>query len=231
MSEHHGVHFSPSVEGGGSAPIAGRTLLRSSALYIVAAGAAPAVALCLLPILTRILTPEDYGVLGLLAATVGVLGAVVGLNPNLIVTARFAILSKSEIRSLVSASLPITLVTALLAWPVMAWLGSVWPAFDLPGWVFLLLTAMGVTAVTRRLGLTVLQMTHRPWPYFVLEVGGAATAGVVTLWLIAGVGMDWRGQFLAEAGVMIVLGFVLAVWLRRPAIFASRHLRPHFGTS
>lgn len=207
------------------------SILRASAVYVLASAAGPAVALVLLPILTRILTPEDYGVLGVLAATIGVLTAVVGLNPNLMITARFAVLSRAAVRALISASVPITLLMAMLAFGGLEAVTRVWGGLDLPRWSLILLAVMAATEVFRRLGLTILQMTHRPVSYLVVQVGGSVLAGLAAIALVVGLGMDWRGKFVADAVVAILFGAALVVWLWRSdylALSASPAARREF---
>lgn len=197
----------------GASSSRGTSILRASALYIVASAAGPAVALALLPILTRVLTPEDYGVLGVLAATIGILGAVVGLNPNLMVTARFAVLSRAAVRALISASVPVTLIMAVTAFGVLEGVNHIWEGLQLPRWSLVLLALMAATEVFRRLGLTILQMTHRPVPYVMIQVGGSVMAGIAAVALVVGFGLDWRGKFLADAIVAILAGAALLYWL------------------
>jgi O-antigen/teichoic acid export membrane protein len=194
---------------------AAASILRASGVYVAATSASAAVGFLLLPILTRVLTPEDFGVLGLLAATFGILSAVVGLNPTLMVTARFAILSPERIRELISASVPITLATAVVAWITLLFVGRVWSDFRLPNWAFLMLAAMAMVGVYRNVGMTLLQMRHRPKEYAALEIGGAGLGGLLALLLVVGFGLDWRGKFFADAASVIVLGAGLSVYLIR----------------
>src|SRR5687767_12556877 len=71
---------------------ASQSAFHASSIYVGSSGASAAVMFLTLPILTRFLSPDDFGILGLLAATFGILSAVVGLSPSLIISARFAIL-------------------------------------------------------------------------------------------------------------------------------------------
>ena len=100
---------------------------------MLASAAGPAVAFLLIPILTRVLTPgTGYGTLGLLTATTGILGAVVGLNPNLMVTARFPLLSAKGLKDLISAGLSITICMAIGAWLLLELLAHTGHNFGLP---------------------------------------------------------------------------------------------------
>ena len=190
-----------------------QSVLRASSIYLGASGASAAVVFLTLPVLTRVLSPEDFGVLGLLAATFGILTALVGLSPNLILTARFAVLSREATRDLISASIPITLVTGAMGWLALLMLSWVWRDLAVPWWVLLLLVSMAMFGVYRTLGLTVLQMRHRPKPYAAIEVSAALFAGILTLLLVLGLDLDWRGKFLADAAGVLVFGSGLLYYL------------------
>lgn len=194
---------------------ASQSAFHASSIYVGSSGASAAVVFLTLPILTRILTPDDFGVLGLLAATSGVLSTVVGLNPNLIVSSRFAILSREALRELISASVPLTLATGALAWLALLTATRVWTDWNLPGWVLFLLTVMAILGVYRNLGLTVFQMRHRPKAYAAIEVGAALFSGLLALVLVIGFDLDWRGKFAADAAAAVLFGAALLVWLAR----------------
>lgn len=187
----------------------------ASRIYVGSSAASAAVVFLTLPILTRILTPDDFGILGLLAATFGILTAVVGLSPNLIVSARFAILSREALRELISASVPVTLVTGAVAWLATLAAARVWTEWRVPAWVLFFLTAMAMLGVYRNLGLTVFQMEHRPKAYATIEVGAALFAGVLALVLVIGFDFDWRGKFVADAAAAVLFGSGLLIWLAR----------------
>jgi O-antigen/teichoic acid export membrane protein len=195
--------------------LAGGSVFRASGIYMGASGASAAVGVLLIPVLTRVLTPEDFGLLGILNATFGILSAVVGLSPNLIVTARFPILAPAARRELISASLPLTLLTGFVAWLGMLGLARLWDGAGIPGWVLLTLAVMAMLGVYRTLGLTVLQMRHRPQAYATIEVAGALFGGVLALALVVGADLDWRGKFVADAAAVLAAGAGLAIWLAR----------------
>lgn len=197
----------------GVSAAATQSAFHASSIYVGSSGASAAVVFLTLPILTRVLTPDDFGILGLLAATFGVLTAVMGLSPNLIVSARFAILPREALRELISASIPITLVTGALAWLALLAVTRVWTEWSVPGWVLFFLTAMAVLGVYRNLGLTVLQMQHRPKAYASIEVGAALLAGLLALVLVIGFDLDWRGRFVADAAAAVLFGSGLLIWL------------------
>ena len=192
-----------------------RDLFKASAVYIIASVVAGAVNFLLLPVLTRVLTQADYGFIGIFAATLGILSAVVGMNPNLMITVKYPQLGKPELKALISAVIPITIATGLISLLLMEALRFLWIDFDLPHWVIFGLAVAAVLGVGQSIGLTILQMQKKAVAYGSIAVGGGLLGAVVTLVLVLGLGLDWRGKFLGDITGMIIFGAALIVWLFR----------------
>jgi O-antigen/teichoic acid export membrane protein len=194
-----------------------------------ASGLAGAVNFLLLAVLTRLLSTEDYGLIGLLTATLGILGVVVGLNPHLLITVRFPVLTRERLRPLIGALVPVTLVTGAAALLVLEAVRSLWADFRFPHWVLLLLVGATILGVAFNAGLTVLQMQRRPGMYARVQVGAVLLGALVTLGLVVGAGLDWRGKFLGDVTGLSLFGLVMLVYLVRKGYlgldFQGRHLR------
>jgi len=200
-----------------------RDLFKASAIYIFASIFAGAVSFLLLPVLTRLLTPTDYGIIGVITATIGILGAVVGMNPHLLITVRYPQIAKRELKALISAVVPITLLTGLFSLVALEVLRLLWSDFDLPHWVLLGLTASAVLGVGQTVGLTILQMQKRPVAYASVVMGGVFIGAILTLTLVVIFNFDWRGKFLGDISGVILIGIVMVVYL-----FRSGYLSFHF---
>lgn len=192
-----------------------RDLLKASAVYIFASVVAGLVNFLLLPVLTRLLTPTDYGIIGILTATIGILGAIVGMNPHLLITVRYPQLEKRELKALISAVVPITLLTGLVAFLALEALRLLWSDFHLPHWVLFGLAIAAILGVGQTVGLTILQMQKRPVAYTSIAIGGVLLGAILTLTLVVGFRLDWRGKFIGDITGMIIFGTVLIVYLFR----------------
>jgi O-antigen/teichoic acid export membrane protein len=210
-------------------PLAGPPLARAATIYVFSSGAAGAVNFLLMVVLTHLLTKAEYGVVGLLTATIGILGVVVGLNPQLLITVRFPVRSREQLKPLLSSMIPVTLVTALLALAVLEGLRAVWTVFRFPHWVLLALAVSAVFGVALSTGLTVLQMQGRPGRYGTVQLGGVVLGALVTLLLVAGLDFDWRGKLLGDVIGLSAAGLVMTVFLVRSGYlglsFRVEHLR------
>lgn len=204
-----------------------RRLARASTLYTGALLVSGGISFGLIAVFTRFLSPSDFGVLALLTATQGVLGAAVGLNPTLFFTAKFPALDRADLRRYGGAALLATLVTAALAYVILEGLGLWLEAFQLPHWVLAGLAVLGVVVAVRGLGLTVLKMRERPVPYAAAKVGESALTGGIGVALVVVLAFDWRGKYLGQLLAGLAVAVVLGAYLVRTRQIGLQTTRTH----
>ncbi len=91
-----------------------RALLHRAAIYSATNTLNALIPFLLLPILTRVLMPDDYGVIAMFFATVGVLGAFTGLSVHGAVNVRFVNRDKIDFPRYVGSCLSVLLMSTLL---------------------------------------------------------------------------------------------------------------------
>lgn len=171
----------------------------------------------LLPILTRYLSPTEYGRIAIFQALVAGLGAFVGLNVAAAASRRYFSLreDEGELGRYIAACMQILiasgLIVALLVWPLRArlsdWLGleGVWIACAV------LLSACNCV-IHLRLGQW--QVRKRALPYGLLQVAWASFNGLASLALVVALRAGADGRIAAQ----VLAGGVfagLAVFLLR----------------
>lgn len=192
-----------------------RRLFSASSIYVTASLVTGGLSFALLPVFTRYLTPADFGVLAVLGATLGILGSVVGLNPQPFFTTKFPELDRRQLGEFAGSAAVIALLTGAAAFVVLEALEWRWQLFGLPHWALLGLAALGVASVFRKLGLTVFKMREEPGRYAAAKISEAVVAAALAVFLVVAVGLDWRGKFLGQlAGGLLVAGALL-VYLSR----------------
>lgn len=196
-----------------------RRLFSASSIYIGASLVTGGLSFALLPLFTRYLTPEDFGVLAIIGATAGILGAVVGLNPQPFFTSKYPDLDERQHRRFAASAVLVAGVTAVTALAVLELLGLAWDVFALPHWVLFGLAGLGMVTVFRSIGLTALKMREEPVPYAVVKVSEAVVAAGIGVLLVVMFGWDWRGKFLGQVLGGIAVAVALVTFL-----FRSGHL-------
>ena len=179
----------------------GRRLAGAAAIYTVANVANSAIPFLLLPLLTRVLSPEEYGVVTLFTTLATALTALAGLSVQGAVNVRYFDESIDHPRyvgtalALLAASSGVLLAVVLLAAP---WL-SEWTHLSV-----LWLALAVVTAATQfviHIRLTMWQVDGKALRYGAFQVGQTALNLTLSLLLI-GLGLGWQGR---------AMGYVVAV--------------------
>lgn len=183
--------------------------VQSSLVYLVGNCINAALPLLLMPVLTRFLSPTDYGIVGTAVVLVQFLTPAIGLNTSgLIVGSEFdrdALLQRRLVSTnvmIAGAVAAVLLAVALLAGQAIEW-GTRFPARWLP-----VLVVLGFCGVLQSIYLCLLQARHKARRFSALQVLSTAINLGMSLLLVVGLGLDWRGRMLALLASAIVVSMV-----------------------
>ena len=190
---------------------------RNSLFYIGAAGANAVIPFLLLPLLTRWLGPQDFGMVGTLMATINVAAILVGLSTHGLISVAYFRDGPESMPRQVGASIGVLLITGvpvllllLLLAPWIAasvgisarWLWVVW------------ISACGQFVVV--LTLAVWQARQQVVHYAVTQIGFTVIWACLSVLFIGGWGMGWEGRALGQAiASVIAIAVSLVVLTRR----------------
>lgn len=185
-----------------------RRFLGSAAVYTIANVINAAIPFALLPILTRLLSPADYGTVAMFSTTVLLLGAVTGLNVHGAVSVRYFQQDEyhlpSYVRCAVMLILSATTLVALLAALTGHWLV---PFLHLPAEWLVLAAVLSGAQFVMQIQLAIWQAEHKPIRYGALRIGQSlldATLSLVAIFLLS---RTWE----ARAGSQWVAGIAFAI--------------------
>lgn len=168
----------------------------------------------MLPFLTRFLTVEEYGVLGVATVIVSVLAIIVGFNPSLFIIARFHKTEKNRlgfyIYHIILVSILCCGVIAILFLPFQKILASYGISYAMV--IVLLLVSLG--RVFLSVGLSVVQMEKRALDYLRVNILFSVSMVVLIYYLIVIVEQGWEGVLVSE----LIVGSVLSVFMLRSLI-------------
>lgn len=212
--------------------------LSSTGIYFFGSLANGLLPLALVPIFTRCLTPEDYGIIATSSVLLNIFVILQGVNAyGLIVRTHFDE-DSSRLRDLVSTgtwfSLAASVVLVLLFFTGVGKLVGQWsefPAAWLPAVVVL-----GLFSVFQNNYQCLLQARKEPWRFVGNQTVGSLLNLGISVWLVAGLHWDWRGRMWglliggAVVSIMCIWGMAVRLGLLR-AIFSGKAVREllHFG--
>jgi len=190
-------------------------LLRTTGVYFLTSSLGFALAFLTLPVFTRTLSPEDYGLTAMFTVLTGIVGLFSGLGVYGAVGRQFYELNKKDFPVYVANSLIVFLlsssITGFAVWFFGSWISKYSGYPQLWLWTVVL---MGSAQCLQMIQLTLWQAMRRPIPYAVFQIGMAMTVTALSLYLVLARNMSWQGRVLAQ--VWTALGFAafsfIALW-------------------
>jgi O-antigen/teichoic acid export membrane protein len=203
----------------------GSSFFKGSFIYLSGSVLNSALPLLLLPVLTRHLTPTDFGFVATATVLTQMLSVFIGLNAYGLVARSHFDDDPEALRNLLSTGMGISVAVAgctlllvvLLGQPIARW--TEFPAAWLPAVIFI---AFATVVQTNYLSL--LQVRSEPLRYIAIQtVGGVLNLGLA-VWLVVGFRMDWHGRMWA----LVAAQGIVALICLRGLIFRLGLLRPRF---
>jgi O-antigen/teichoic acid export membrane protein len=189
-------------------------LLRASAVYASANIAAAAVPFLLLPILTRLLGPEEYGHVVSFALLVTFCGSLAGFSVHAFVGVSWFNAPRAELPRLVGTALVLALTSTVGVALLVALLLGVFPSLGAgiaPGWGAAAALTAGFNVILQ-CRLVLWQSQQRPLPYAWLQVGASVLNIALSLVGVYLLGLGASGRNGGTALSYLVMA-ALAVWL------------------
>lgn len=194
-----------------------RHLLQNAAIYSFSNILNAAIPFLLLPILTRVLVPADYGVLAMFNATLGILGAFTGLSVHGAVNVRFVDRDEIDYPRYVGSCLFVLLISTILTLGGIALFLRPLSEFTAipPSWLLLaVLVSGGNFLVQVRLGIWL--MGKKPVAYGVFQVCLSLLNMGLSLLFVLALNYGYEGRLLGQT-IAIASFAALAVFSLRMA--------------
>ena len=183
----------------------------------------------LLPILTRVLTPADYGTVAMFGIVISIFGALSGLSVHGAIGVRYFQLEKKQLAEYIGACVGVLMVSTTALLLIIAVFGG-WFS-NISGvpldWLLVAVLLSGLQFLGS-IRLSLWQASGEAMKYGSLQVSQSLLGGAASLVLILVVGMAWEGRVLAQSLAIIVFG-IFALWSmsRDGFIRFSREWRAH----
>jgi O-antigen/teichoic acid export membrane protein len=179
-------------------PVTSSGLFKSSAIYTASNVINTAIPVLLLPVMTRYLTPAEYGIVATFLTGTMIMVSLVGLRLNFAVGRAYVDQSKKGLAEYVGTAFTIFLaslaVNFILLYFVRVPLGAF---FNIdPGWV-LLIVVVAFCKVCASVLLIIWRMEERAFPYGLFTIAGTAVQIALAILLVVVLGLHWQGRVLS----------------------------------
>lgn len=190
-----------------------KKLLSAGSIYLIANMVNASIPFLLLPILTRVLSPEDYGIIAMFTILLTLMNAFVGLSVQGAVNVNFFKLDSNKFAEYITSCIFLLILSALSVLIILSILG-LWleNLLGIPyKWV---LIAIGISffQFLNKLQLTVWVVKGEAIKYGTLQISNTTLNAFLSLFFIFIIGMLWEGRLLGQAIAISIFG-ILSVFL------------------
>ncbi|MGK2231975.1 MAG: O-antigen/teichoic acid export membrane protein [Colwellia sp.] len=173
--------------------------LSNGVIYLVANVINAAVPFLLLPLLTRVLTPADYGLITMFTLTVTLLSALTGLSVHGAVSVRFFKVTKKELADYIGAALVVLLFSTLIILIIVSF-DKVLLTFTLLSKEWLLLACfVAATQFITNIKLALWQVRKEALKYGMLKISLTTCNALLSLFFIFIIAASWEGRAMGIA--------------------------------
>jgi O-antigen/teichoic acid export membrane protein len=192
------------------------TLVRSSGVYALSSVANRAIPFLLLPVLTRYLSPEDFGKAAMFTVAVSLTLPFVGVSSDSAIGRQYFDRDRIDFAKYVTNCLYILAVTAGIALAAALLVpGRIGAALELPAsWVWTIVL-VSVSRFIFNTVLTIWQVQNRTLPYALYSLLQTGLTFALSIFFIVSLGYGWQGRVLGELLSVTALAAAGAVVLWR----------------
>lgn len=187
-------------------------MIRNAIIYLGSSVANKAAPFLLLPLITRFLTPAEFGALSMFLVINGFFFAVIGMSLHTNISKRFHSSSRDDLAVLIGNIFFILFVVALIV--LVGCLGVVFIGDDLlsmPAELWVAFPVLSFLMMVNTINLTLLRNEGRAYVYAGFEMSNTFLSLAVTIALLVVFDFGWYSQI---AGLLIsnAVFFLVAIW-------------------
>jgi O-antigen/teichoic acid export membrane protein len=195
-------------------------MIKHSLLYMLAEVINKAIPFLLLPLLTKYLTPYDYGVIASFSAFVGFVYLFINMSMHGVINVNFFKMDHMQLNRYLFNALGVLTAASLLAVMVVFVLqGPLSSSLLLDAEWLYLGVVVALSKVVTIIHLTLWIAEKKPKEYGLYQIMQTLLSTAMAVILVVGYRYDWRGQVIAVAIASIVFALVsLSFFFRRGAL-------------
>jgi len=193
-----------------------KKIIKKSLIYAGGDVINKAVPFLMLPVLTKYLTPGDYGMIAAFSSFVGFLTIFIGLSLHGAINVAFFKLKKEALRVYIANALLILGVSAtisLLAVFVLDTRISQKLLLE-KEWLYIAVV-VSISQFITLINTTLWIAEQKPKPYSIYQISQTVLITILTVLLVVGLGLGWEGQVMAMVMGYISFAMVSVVFLQK----------------
>ncbi|WP_417797218.1 lipopolysaccharide biosynthesis protein [Stutzerimonas nitrititolerans] len=183
-----------------------KRLFGSAVSYTLANVLNSAIPFFLLPVLTRVLTPGEYGAVTMFATVMGVISAFTGMSVHGAVSVRYFD-KETDHPLFVGACLTVLAASTSVVLVVVALLAAPLEGFTQVPKFWLLMAVLGAAMnFVIQVRLVMWQVADKPFRFGIFQFAQTAFNLSLSIFLIITIGLSWEGRLLGILTALLVFG-------------------------
>lgn len=191
-----------------------KKVFKNSFIFVLGDILNKAVPLFMLPVLTRYLTPEDYGIISIFTVFVSILAVFTGLSVHGAINVNFFKLTKKELQVYIGNTLIILNISTLVVFIFVFLFSSyILEEIHLPeGWLYVAVI-LAFSQFLTVINLVLWTAEQKPKEYSIYQFSQTVITTSLSLILVVGFGMKWEGQLLAITSATILFSAISFIFI------------------
>lgn len=175
-----------------------KNLFKNSFLYVLGDILNKSIPFFMLPILTRYLTPEDYGIISIFTVLVSMFAVFTGLSIHGAINVNYFKLDKKELKVFIgNCILILNISTIILFFIIYLFYPFILEKLNIDiEWLFLSIVLAFAQFLTT-INLLLWTAEQKPKEYTIYQVSQTLVITSISIILIIGFGMNWEGHLIA----------------------------------
>ena len=177
----------------------------------------------MLPILTRYLTPEDYGIISIFTATVAIMAVFTGLSVHGAININFFKLKKEKLKEFIANTLIILNISTIIILILLFLLSDYLLPYVKFGkeWLYLAVVLSFSQFITT-INLILWVAEQKPMPYSFYQLSQTTVIFSLSLLLVVGLGMGWKGEVIALALGTTIFSLISFIFIVKRGYFSLK---------
>ncbi len=192
----------------------GNKFFRDTSIYTLSDILNKMIPFALLPVLTRYLTPEDYGIIAMFFVFTSVLGIVMTLETNTAIRVNFFKISREKLKVyILNTLLIIAVATTFTLMLIMLFQTTMASLLAMPvEWLFIGVIVTLLQFITT-INLLLWQSEENPIPLGIYQISQTIINLVLSLILVVAFEMGWEGRLIAVSVASVLFGLLSLFFL------------------
>lgn len=185
------------------------TLLKSSSIYTLSGIINSAIPFLFLPILTRILTPSEYGIIAMFQISVSIVLPLVGLNLEAAIARKYYDGENSKFSSFVGTSTLLGTASAIIIGFIFWFYSdSLSNLTQIPKEYIIFIVTLAYLRFLMLVLLAIFQVKLKALSYGLFQIIHSALSLSATLYLLFVVALTWEARIIGQ----LIAGFIIAIF-------------------